>query len=126
MRNVFTRPIQLPEELGMYVDMLRKAHPSIEEIWLLGPRVNGEDERGSGWELLAFADEAALAALRENQSVHRSDVHLSIVTDKDRFERAWGAPEHGRLSSIRWRVEDLHTATYARHGAARQAAVRVR
>jgi hypothetical protein len=49
-----------------------------------------------------------------------------IVTDGDSFERAWGATERGRLSSIRWRVEDLHTATYSKDGVASEAAVRVR
>lgn len=126
MRNIVTRPIQLPEELGMYVDTLRKAYPSIGEIWLLGPRVNDEDEQGSEWDLLAFADGTALAGIRANPAVHRDDVHLMIVTDGDRFERAWGSSEPGRLSSIRWRVEDLHTASYAKDGAAREAAVRVR
>lgn len=110
----------------MYVDGLRKAYPSIEEVWLLRPRVNDEQRRGSDWDLLAFADEAALAAIRANPSIHRGDLHLTIVTDGDRFETAWGAPRSGRLSSIRWRVEDLHSATYVEDGTARAAAVRVR
>src|SRR5690606_7551183 len=100
--------------------------PSIEEIWLLGSRANDADERGRHWDLLAFADRDALTAIRANRSIHRKDVHLMIVTDGDCFERAWGSPERGRLSSIRWRVEDLHTATYAKDGATGEAAVRVR
>lgn len=110
----------------MYVDALRKDYPSIEEVWLLGPRVNEEPDRGGGWDLLAFADEGALDAIRANSAVHRSNLHLSIVIDGDRFESAWGAPRTGRLSSIRWRVEDLHSATYVKDGAARATAVRVR
>lgn len=110
----------------MYVDRLREAYPSIDEIWLLGSRVNAARERGGEWELLAFADNDALDGIRADASVHRDDLHLSIVTDGDRFERAWGSPQPGSLSSIRWRVEDLHSASYAKEGFARETAVRVR
>lgn len=108
----------------MYVDGLRRTYPAIDEVWVLGPR--DDEERHRRWDLLAFADEDALAAIRANRSVHRADLRLTIVTDGDRFERAWGAPRSGRLSSIRWRVEDLHSASYIGDGAVRETAVRVR
>lgn len=110
----------------MYLDGLRKAYPSIDQVWLLGPRVNEDDERGSEWDLLAFADESALAGIRADRSVHRAGLNLMIVLDGDRFEGAWGARRSGRLSSIHWRVRDLHSATYVGDRGAREAAIRVR
>jgi hypothetical protein len=126
MRNIVNRPIQLPEELGMYVDSLRKRYPSIEEVWLLGPRANAVESRGSEWDLLAFGDAATLAAIRADASVHRDDLNFMIVTDGDSFERAWGPPERRRLSAIEWRLEDLHSASYRASNASRAFALRVR
>lgn len=126
MPSIGSRQIQLPEELGMYVDALRKQYPSIDEVWMLGARVNDEHTRGSEWDLLVFGDRAALSAIRAEPSLHRSDLNLMIVIDGDRFERAWGGRDQGRLSALEWRVEDLHSATYLRGGAARETAVRVR
>jgi len=126
MPNISTRPTQLPEELGMYVDGLRKRYPSLDEVWLLGPRVNEEEKRGSDWDLLAFGDAHALAAIRSDRSVHRDDLNFMVVTDGDRFEKAWGDPEPGRLADLQWRREDPHSATYVAQEGDREAAVRVR
>ena len=120
------KPAQLPEELGMYVDDLRKRMPQIDEVWLLGPRVNDEENRGSDWDLLAFADEAALRSIRSDPSLHREDLHLSVVTDGDRYRPAWGDGGEGRLADLDWRVEDLHVARYTRPSGRRETAVRVR
>src|SRR5690606_33810607 len=109
--SIGSRQIQLPEELGMYVDAPRKEYPSIDEVWLLGPRVNDERTRGSEWELLAFGNKRVLDAIRAKPSLPRDDLKLMIVIDGDRFEPAWGGAERGRLSSIGWRVEDLHSAS---------------
>src|SRR5690606_7209099 len=72
MPNIVSKPAQLPEELGMYVDGLRRTYPAIDEVWVLGPR--DDEERHRRWDLLAFADEDALAAIRANRSVHRADL----------------------------------------------------
>lgn len=129
------KPAQLPEELGMYVDDLRRRVPQIGEVWLLGPRVNDEHHRGSDWDLLAFADEAALRTIRSDPSLHRDDLHLSVVTDGDRFRPAWapaggdggeGRLVEGRLADLDWRVEDLHVAHYTQPSGRRETAVRVR
>lgn len=126
MPLITTKPMQLPEDIGMYVDALRKKHPAIGEVWLLGPRVNAEESRGEQWDLLAFADDKVLAAVRGDPASRRDDVRLSVVVDGDRFEAAWGDGKSGRLSDMGWRVEDLHNASYASGAAARASAVRVR
>lgn len=123
---ISTKPVQLPEELGMYVDRLRQRIPQIDEVWLLGPRVNDDEHRGHDWDLLAFADESALEAMRADASLHRDDLHLNVVTDGDRFEPAWGSGRPGRLTELDWRVEDLHSASYASDASQRKTAVRVR
>ncbi len=115
----------------MYVDALRKACPSLDEVWLMGPRVDDEEARGSDWEFLAFGDREALKEVRSDGRWQRPDVRLFVVVDGDRFESAWGQPESGRLSAIGWSVEDGMSASYAaarenRAASERRAAVRVR
>lgn len=124
MQNFSTKPTRLPEELGMYVDELRKRFSSISEVWLLKPKPNAETSR-CAWEFLAFASEEALLALRKDRTVHRDDVHFMVVTDGDRFESAWGSPSAGRLSDIAWQPLDIHSATYL-DGSTERRAVRVR
>lgn len=126
MPNISTKPTQLPEELGMYIDELRQRHPSIDEVWLLRHRGHGADGRTGEWDLLAFGDGEALSALRRDESLHRGDVNLLVVTDGDRFEPAWGSVLSGSLSEMRWRLEDLHSATYAAGESSTATAVRVR
>lgn len=120
MPTIVSKSTQLPEEIGMYVDGLRKACPAIEEVWLVGPRVNEPEHRGSDWELVAFADRRVLDAVRADRSWQRPDVSLLVVVDGDRYEKAWGGSESGSLSRLDWRLEDPHTATYVDGGAARR------
>lgn len=125
MRPFAPKTVQLPEELGMYVDELRKAYPTIGEVWLLDAQAGGGDSRIER-KLLVFADRAALQWIRADRAVRRNDIALWIITDGDRFETPWGPPESGRLSSIRWRVEDLHSATCIGPDGLEATAVRVR
>jgi hypothetical protein len=125
--------IQLSEEVGMYVDRLRAEFEAIETVWLIGDRVNEQDARESRWELLAFADDAALGALRDDRDWHRGDILLSIVIDGDRFEPAWQASGTeteggGSLEKLGWRADTAQTATYSSRvkSGARRRAVRVR
>lgn len=112
MPGAVDKPAQLPEEIGMYVDELRRQCPSLEEVWALGPRVSTTDPDAS-WDLLAFGDVAALETVRRNRSLHRDDVTLVIVTDGDSFETAWGEDRRrGRLTALGWRLEDPQTASY--------------
>jgi hypothetical protein len=132
MPLISTKPVQLPEAIGMYVDALRKQHSSIAEVWLIGPRANATEARGKEWELLMFADDAVLETVRSDPAWHRDDVSLRVVVDGERFQSPWGEPRPGRLSDMKWRAEDLQSASYVEPGAGRDgatsrlAAVRVR
>jgi hypothetical protein len=117
----------------MYVDALRKEYSSIDEVWLMGPRVNAPETRGKEWDLLAFADTEVLEAIRDDRQWHREDLCLLVVVDGDRYQSAWGESCAGRLSEIDWRLLDAQAATYlgAADGtldsrASRSTAVRVR
>ncbi|MFS8607860.1 MAG: hypothetical protein LOD94_07700 [Gammaproteobacteria bacterium] len=125
-QNISNKPTQLPEELGMYVDALRQRHSAIDEVWVLASKESESAKRGGKWNLLAFADSSTLTALEADESVHRDDVNLIVVTDGDRFENAWGSRSRGRLSDIDWRREDMHTASYIAAASKRECAVRVR
>jgi hypothetical protein len=120
---------QLPEDVGMYVDLLRR-DTSIDEVWLFSPPgpLSGNDGRTR--DLLLFADTESLAALRSNRSLKRDDVNLAVVVDGERFEPVWGDAPSGRLHDIHWRVESAQRATYVppgdKAGAERRTAVRVR
>lgn len=132
MPNISTKPTQLPEDLGMYVDVLRERYRSLHEVWVLGPRVNEPDHRNVEWDLLVFGDAEALHGIRSDASLHRDDVNLMVVVDGSRFEKAWGDAQARSLSDIEWRREDAYSASYAgrAEGAgeagARASAVRVR
>jgi hypothetical protein len=133
MQGIVTKPAQLPEELGMYLDRVRKLCPSIEQVWALGPRVNDAEARHTSWELLAFGDSSALETIRADRGLERDDLVLLVVTDGDRYENAWGDPRPGRLSEVEWHLDDPHTASYVEpigaaraEPGARATAVRVR
>ena len=126
MPNISSKPTQLPEELGMYVDTLRQRHEAIREVWVLGPKTSDETGRRGEWDLLAFADERTLSALERDESVHRDDVSFLVVIDGERFASAFGRPRSGRLSDIEWRLENMHSASYVAEGSTRERAVRVR
>lgn len=97
----------------MYLDALRARYAAVDEVWLIGTRANESPaEPGAGWDLLAFGDQSALRAVRAEPEWHRADVNLFLVIDGDRFEKAWGAREHGSLSDLQWRLEEPQRATY--------------
>jgi hypothetical protein len=125
-----TKPIQLTENVGMYVDRLRKRFDSIEEVWLIGAHANGTGSRDSDWELLIFADEEVLAALRSEAQWQRSDVSLLIVVDGEHFEKVGDDARRSSLASIEWYLRDPQSATYRASSSAGGAqtlnAVRVR
>lgn len=126
MQNLSTKPTRLPEELGMYVDELRKRCSSIAEVWLLDPQPNARTSRCASWQFMVFGNKDTLRALRKDATLHRRDVQFIVVTDGDRFESAWGNPRAGRLSEIAWQPLSLHSATYLAAESAEKTAVRVR
>jgi hypothetical protein len=69
--------------------------------------------RPHDFELVAFADVAALQCLRKAESLHRHDVRLLIVTDGNRFESAWGdIPCTGSMLQWNWRQANEKAAYY--------------
>ncbi|HEU4618561.1 MAG TPA: hypothetical protein VFV10_10990 [Gammaproteobacteria bacterium] len=112
MPNVSPRASQLPEDVGMHVDELRKACPGIDQVWLMRHRT---DEHPA-WDLLAFADRRCLEKLRIEPTLRRPDVHLLVVVDGNRFEAASGEASAGTLSDIDWRLDDAASATFVDGG----------
>lgn len=107
------KPIQLSEEVGMYIDRLRSEFDAIEEVWLIGARANDSATRSSVWELVVFADERLLNILRKQQHAwERPDVSLLVVVDGDRFEKLSDPSGQGRLSAMGWTSDDAESATY--------------
>jgi hypothetical protein len=117
--------IRLPEDLGMYLDELRARFDSIEEVWLIGPRVDADDAREAPWEFLLFADVELLEALRRDSSWWRDGTAAAVVTDGERVEPAWGSAPAGSLQDWQWRLASPRSARYAKHGAG-LLAVRIR
>jgi hypothetical protein len=115
MPLITSKPVQLPEDVGMYVDALRKKFSAIGDVWLLNPGGDGTETRGR-WDLLAFADAKVLDAIRSDPDLQRDDVRMLLAVDGERFESAWGEAESGRLSDIGWRVDDLHNASFVPAG----------
>jgi hypothetical protein len=112
MPLITSKPVQLPEELGMYVDALRKQYSTIAEVWLLDPQTKAGEAPRKRWELLMFADAEVLDALRSDPTWYRDHVRLRIVVDGESFETPFGEPRSGRLSEMKWRLEDLQKASY--------------
>jgi hypothetical protein len=101
---------QLPEDVGMYVDKLRRGCPAIDQIWLLGQHKTPAGD--AFFDLLLFGDRASLSTLRADTTLQRADVKLVVVTDDDRFESVWGDPETGSLSESGWRLEGPTSARF--------------
>lgn len=123
------KPIQLSEDVGMYVDRLRSEFDAIEAVWLLGAPANEHGERNAVWELAVFADERVLTTLKkEHEAWERPDVDLLIVVDGDRFEKLSDPSQQGRLSAMGWTSDNAEAATYhdPDGGTERLNAVRVR
>jgi hypothetical protein len=125
-RAVEGMPVTLPEDLGMLIDQLRAAHDAIEEVWLIGDRVNLADARAADWELLLFADHGVLDAIRRQPEGRRGDVQLSVVVDGDRVEPATDGGVSGRLSRWRWRRTAGQQASYTADESSGTASVAVR
>ncbi len=106
---------QVPEDIGMYLDKLRRDHPAIDQIWLLGRQPHPAATGSAGsvvWELLLFADKASLTAIRADAALLRMDVKLVVVTDGDAFESVWGDPARGRLTRSGWYLEGPSSARF--------------
>jgi len=103
--------------ISLFVGQLVDRCPSLQSIWTIGDRADGEvlDSHGPfDWDLVAFADEPTLHRLRKATDLHRPDVVLRVVTDGDRFEVAWGRrPVSGSLFQWDWRQATEKEAYYS-------------
>lgn len=102
---------QVPEDIGRYLDKLRRNHPAVDQIWLLR-RQPHLATRIVVWELLLFADKASLTAIRADTALPRMDVKLVVVTDGAAFESAWGDPAPGRLTQSGWYLQSPSSARF--------------
>ena len=90
-------------DLTFYCRELAKAHPNISELWLLGSRANDTARVESDWDLLAFATTNTFKDITVDLRFHRDDVDLLVVdASGDRFQKPWGSPKSGSLSSWAW------------------------
>jgi hypothetical protein len=82
--------VDLPDHLCRYINRLSERYPGVAEIWLLGSRCTGSPVReSSDWDLLAFADQGTLDAMRHDPNVRELGMDLLVVTDGDCFEQPW-------------------------------------
>ena len=106
-----------------FVYSLAACYPAIRSLWLVGDHANSadaSDAAASPWELMAFANRHTLIGLKSSTLLHRQDVRLSVVTDGDRFEQAWGdAPDAGSLSQTNWVERDDGEAAFYSDAATR-------
>jgi hypothetical protein len=105
------RQAQLPEEIGMFVDTVRAACPSIEQVWLLDAGASATTR--ARWDFLAFADDEAVRELRAHAEWHRPDVSFLVATPGENVEAPWGETLFARLNDVDWRLEDAETASYS-------------
>lgn len=91
-------------EIRGYLNKLVAKYPSIQEIWLIGSRVNRSAE-AKDWDFIVFADEDALAALEKDADFDMPDIDLLIVYDGDRFKKPRGN-KSGSLTEWGWRIID--------------------
>lgn len=102
-------------DLARYVGKVLSCCPLIRSLWRSGVPAEGGANLGSAflWDLIAFADMAALQRLRRSADLHRADVRLCVVTDGDHCESAWGAlPPHGSLAGAEWQQTSVAEAFY--------------
>jgi hypothetical protein len=104
-------------DVNLFVARLAASFPAIRSIWSIGEPADARPEEGDTavlWALLAFADERTLDQLRSAIGLHHLNVTLSVITDGDRFERAWGhASGRGSLSRWNWIEADRNEAFYS-------------
>jgi hypothetical protein len=114
-----------------FVYALAACYPAIRSVWLIGENASptdAGDAAASPWQLMAFANRHTLIGLKSSTGLHRRDVRLSVVTDGNRFEGAWGAAaDAGSLTDANWvesnRGEAFYSDPAARNGSSSVAAV---
>jgi predicted nucleotidyltransferase len=100
-------------DVQAYVRKVAADHRNVAEMWLLGSRANGTAIATSDWDILAFADESTLDALRKDYELHRPEVDLLVVKSPDgRFEKPWGRKKSGSLEKWQWNRLSATEATY--------------
>ena len=100
-------------DVETYVLKVAAEHPNVTEMWLFGSRANGTATEKSDWDILAFADEATLNALRNDIELHEPRVDLLIVKSANgSFEKPWGKKKSGSLENLQWNRLSNTEATY--------------
>ena len=103
-------------QLHSFIARITERCPTIRSVWRTGYSAKTElldSPRQHDFELVAFADDAALQYLRKAESLHQHEVRLLIVTDGNRFESAWGdIPGAGSMLQWSWRQANEKAAFY--------------
>ena len=97
------------------IGLLVGKYPEIEEIWLIGSRVNGSERPNSDWDYLIFGTERVINSLRQQPRLNASNIDLLIVYDGNRFKKPWrdgSQIKSGSLSGWGWEVTGDGTAIY--------------
>jgi len=108
-----TRALAARTRHATLVDELICTAVDIREIWSIG-HDPGEvaGERGE-LQLLVFANEAVLRALRKCDRLHDAEVQLLVVVDGENFLTAWGpAMWSGSLARWAWQETSAGEAFY--------------
>jgi len=75
--------------LEEYFNKLIQLVPDIQEVWLFGSRVDNTASNNSDWDILIFANLAALEFLQNNIFLRHQQVDLFVVYDGNRFKQPW-------------------------------------
>ena len=96
-------------DIYSWLTQVKTTVPSIESIWLIGSRANGNASETSDWDFIAFGTGEALEQIRNASELHRPDADFLVVVNGEDFENAWGERDKtGALSSWEWkRVSDM-------------------
>lgn len=106
------------QNIKNYILELTKKYSAINSIWLFGSRANNSFNDNSDWDLLAFADEDTLKALRSDDSFFRDKIDLFVVYNGNDAENAYADKDEKRtvkklsLTNLNWNEIDAGKAKY--------------
>ena len=109
--------MNLPDFINEYLNELLRKFDSIQSIWLIGSRINGNARPDSDWDFLIFADKAVHDKLQLDGPIPQNDISIMVVIDNDRFGCPWPrkkdeAFERGSLSGWKWSFISESQAKY--------------
>jgi hypothetical protein len=107
------------EDIQKYISQLIKKYPGIKSVWLFGSRANNTSHSNSDWDLLAFADEDTLKALKSDNTFCVDGVDLFVVYNDNDAENPFtemkdseGTIKRLSLSNLEWKQVGPHKAKY--------------